>query len=85
MFSDQFTDVRDACALAQGIVDTTREPLVVLDQDLRVVAASRAFYSKFDVQLADTKGVHVYTLGDGQWDIPKLRLLLEKIIPETRP
>ena len=82
MFSDQFTDVRDACAFAQGIVDTTREPLLVLDQNLRVVAASGAFFSAFNVNLEDTQGVHLYELGDGQWDIPKLRVLLEKIIPE---
>ena len=81
-FRDQFTDVADACALAQSIVDTVREPIIVLDKDLRVIAASRSFYSAFEVSPEETQGKLLYALGDGQWDIPKLRLLLEKIIPE---
>jgi len=80
-FREQFTAIADAWALAQGIVDTVREPVLVLDKDLRVIAASRSFYSAFKVSPADTKGRLLYTLGDGQWDIPKLRVLLEKIIP----
>ena len=81
-FRDQFTDVADACALAQSIVDTVREPVLVLDKGLRVIAASRSFYSSFQVRPEDTQGRLLYTLGDGQWDIPKLRILLEQIIPE---
>ncbi|ABE63316.1 MAG: signal transduction histidine kinase [Nitrobacter sp.] len=81
-FKEQFTDVVDACALAQGIVDTVREPVLVLDKELRVVAASRSFYSVFKVSPENTQGRHLYALGDGQWDIPKLRELLEKIIPQ---
>jgi hypothetical protein len=81
-FREQFTAIADAWALAQGIVDTVREPVLVLDKDLRVIAASRSFYSAFKVSPADPKGRLLYTLGDGQWDIPKLRVLLEKIIPE---
>ena len=82
VFRKQFTEVQDACALAQAIVDTVREPLIVLDQDLRVVAASRSFYLTFNVNADDTQGKLLYDLGDGQWDIPKLRLLLGKIVPE---
>ena len=78
----QFTAIADAWALAQGIVDTVREPVLVLDNELRVIAASRSFYSAFKVQPEDTKGRLLYALGDGQWDIPRLRVLLEKIIPE---
>ena len=81
-FREQFTTVTDAWALAQGIVDTVREPVLVLDNDLRVIAASRSFYSAFKVRPEDTNGRLLYALGDGQWDIPKLRVLLEKIIPE---
>jgi two-component sensor histidine kinase len=81
-FRTQFADGEDACALAQAIVDTVREPVLVLDKALRVRAASRSFYSVFKVTLADTQGRLLYELGDGQWDIPKLRVLLEKIIPE---
>ena len=54
----------------------------MLDQDLRVVAASRSFYLTFKVNADDTQGKLLYDLGDGQWDIPKLRLLLGKILPE---
>jgi two-component sensor histidine kinase len=81
-FRKQFTEIGDARALAQAIVDTVREPLLVFDKDLRVIAASRSFYSVFKVSPEDTQGRLLYELGDGQWDIPKLRLLLEKIIPE---
>jgi len=81
-FREQFTDVADACALAQSIVDTVREPVIVLDNGLRVIAASRSFYSAFEVSPEETQGKLLYALGDGQWDIPRLRLLLEKIIPE---
>ena len=81
-FRKQFTDAADACALAQAIVDTVREPLLAFDKDLRVIAASRSFYSVFKVSPEDTQGTLLYELGDGQWNIPKLRLLLENIIPE---
>ena len=80
--NDPFADIRDGRALAQAIVDTVREPLLVLDRDLRVVAASRSFYLKFHVNRQDTQGRLLYALGDGQWDIPALRALLEKILPE---
>jgi two-component sensor histidine kinase len=79
---EQFTAISDAWTLAQGIVDTVREPVLVLDKDLRVITASRSFYSGFKVRPEDTQGQLLYALGDGQWDIPKLRVLLEKIIPE---
>jgi two-component sensor histidine kinase len=82
VFKEQFSEVGDACALAQAIVDTVREPLIVLDKELRVVAASRSFYVKFRTNPHDTQGKHFYELGDGEWDIPKLRLLLEQIIPD---
>jgi len=82
VFREQFTAISDAWALAQGIVDTVREPVLVLDKDLRVISASRSFYLGFKVSPQDTQGRLLYALGDGQWDIPKLRVLLEKIIPE---
>ena len=81
-FREQFTNVADACALAQSIVDTVREPVVVLDKELRVIAASRSFYSVFKVSPEETQGRLLYALGDGQWDIPKPRVLLDKILPE---
>jgi two-component sensor histidine kinase len=68
--------------VAQGIVDTIREPLLVLDRDLRVVAASRAFCSTFMLDIDEILGEPLYELGDGEWNIPQLRLLLGQIIPE---
>src|ERR1700722_9879685 len=82
MFSEQFTDGRDACVLANAIVDTVREPFVVLDQDLRVVAASRSFYRTFAITPDDTQGKLLYALGNGEWNTPKLRTLLGRILPE---
>jgi PAS domain S-box-containing protein len=70
--------------LAEAIVDTVREPLVVLDHDLRVIAASRSFYRTFAVAPQDTQGRRLYELGDGQWNIPALRTVLEEIIPRQR-
>lgn len=67
---------------AQNIVDTVRESILVLDQDLRVVSANRSFYRTFQATAPDTLGRPVYDLGDGQWDIPELRRLLEIILPE---
>jgi two-component sensor histidine kinase len=74
--------IEDAQTLAQAIVDTIHEPLIVLDGGLRVLAASRAFYEIFKVDSERTMGCLLYDLGDGQWNIPALRLLLETIIPE---
>lgn len=74
--------IEDAQTLAQAIVDTIHEPLIVLDGGLRVLAASRAFYEIFKVDPDHTMGRLLYDLGDGQWNIPALRLLLETIIPE---
>ena len=67
---------------AQDIVDTVREGLVVLDADLAVVSANRCFYDLFSVAPEETVGRRVYDLGDGQWDIPDLRRLLEEILPQ---
>ncbi len=72
----------DAQTLAQAIVNTIHEPLLVLDAGLHVLAASRAFYEVFKVDPDHTTGRFVYDLGDGQWNIPALRLLLETIIPD---
>ena len=81
MLRKQFTDLQNAYAFAEAIVNTVREPLVVLDQDLRVVAASRSFYRTFQVTREDTEDKLLYELGDGAWNIPKLRSLLEKVLP----
>jgi len=77
-----FMDIDDGPALAQAIVETIREPLLVLDKDLRVVAANRSFYLTFKVDQQNVQGRLVYALGDGEWNIPELRKLLEKILPK---
>jgi chemotaxis protein methyltransferase CheR len=74
--------IDEARALALTIVDTIRDPLLVLDQDLRVVTANRAFYLTFRMKRQDVEGHPVYGLGDGEWDIPELRLLLEGVAPQ---
>ena len=74
--------VEDAHILAQAILNTIPEPFVVLDAKFRVLAASHSFYETFKVDPEHTKGCLLYALGDGQWDIPALRVLLETIIPK---
>jgi PAS domain S-box-containing protein len=66
---------------AESIVDTVREGLVVLDADLRVISANRSFYKTFKVKPGETEGQLLYNLGNRQWNIPKLRELLEEILP----
>jgi chemotaxis protein methyltransferase CheR len=77
-----FQKVRDAQILAQAIVNTIPEPFLVLDDRFHVLTASRAFYRVFGVDEENTVGHLLYSLGDNQWDIPALRLLLETIIPQ---
>ena len=67
---------------AENIVNTVREPLLILRGDLRVQSASRSFYKTFSVTRENTEGRLVYDLGDGQWDIPALRDLLQTILPQ---
>src|ERR1700678_778096 len=68
---------------AQDIVDTVREPLLILDTTLRVRSANRAFYQTFHVSPGETEDRLIYELGNGQWDIPDLRTLLEEIVPKS--
>src|SRR5688572_214139 len=64
-----------------NLLDTVRDPLLVLDGHLVVVAASRSFYHAFGVRPEETLGSSIYSLGNGQWDIPALRALLEEMLP----
>lgn len=75
-------NLEEANLLARAIVNTIPDPFLVLDADLRVLEASRSFYETFKVGPADTQGCLLYALGHGQWDVPALRLLLEKILPK---
>jgi len=74
--------LREAKELAEDIFNTVREPLLVLDADLRVISANRSFYQTFKVAPEETEGQLIYDLGNRQWDIPRLRELLEQILPE---
>jgi len=75
--------VEDIQNFAQNIVDTVREPLLILDAGLRVRSANRAFYQTFRVSPEETEDHLIYELGNGQWDIPALRTLLEDIVPQS--
>jgi nitrogen-specific signal transduction histidine kinase len=75
--------VDDIQNYAQNIVDTVRDPLLILDATLRVRSANRAFCQTFHVSPAETEGRLIYELGNGQWDIPDLRTLLEDIVPKS--
>lgn len=66
---------------AEAIVETVREPLVILNQNLQVMKANRAFYETFQAVPKETEERLIYDLGNGQWNIPKLRELLENILP----
>lgn len=73
--------VEEARDYAEAIVETVREPLVVLDGNLRVLTANRSFYKIFHVKKKETEHKLIYHLGNGQWNNPRLRHLLEKILP----
>ncbi len=65
------------------VVDVVREPILILDKNLCVLAANESFYRIFQVEAKDTEHKLVYELGNGQWDIPALRKLLEDILPKN--
>jgi two-component system, chemotaxis family, CheB/CheR fusion protein len=68
---------------AKTLADSVREPLVILDGDLKVIVANQPFYDTFQTQKENTENRMIFTLGDGQWDIPQLRQLLGEIIPQN--
>src|SRR5688572_6989966 len=72
------TELRNALSYAESIVNTVREPMLVLNDTLCVTTASRAFFQVFGVSREDTEGQYIYDLGNGQWDIPALRTVLEE-------
>lgn len=73
----------ESWAYIKTVVDVVREPILILDKDLRVMAANESFYRTFQVEKGDTEGTIVYELGNKQWDIPALRKLLEDILPKN--
>ncbi|MBC7963282.1 MAG: PAS domain-containing protein, partial [Steroidobacteraceae bacterium] len=74
-------EIQDAREYAENIVETVREPMVVLNSDLKILTANHNFYDAFKVTPEATIGNFIYDLGNRQWDIPKLRVLFEKILP----
>jgi PAS domain S-box-containing protein len=76
-------ELEEARDYAQGIIDTVREPLVILTSELRVLSASRAFYQMFQTTPGETEQQFLYALGNQQWDIPALRQLLEDLLPHN--
>src|SRR5207237_10839671 len=70
-------------AYAQDVVDTVREPLLILDSSLRVHSANSAFYQTFHVSKDETENRLIYELGNGQWDVPALRTLLEDNVAKS--
>jgi two-component system CheB/CheR fusion protein len=72
--------VQNALTYAEDIIATVQHPLIVLDAELRVQRANRSFYESFGVSEAETVNRFVYELGSGQWNIPRLRELLEDVL-----
>jgi two-component system CheB/CheR fusion protein len=81
MRAEAEASVQAARQLAENIIDTVREPLILLDEGMTVVSASRSFYQRFQVRPENTIGRGLFELGDKQWNIPDLRELLETILP----
>ena len=81
----QEQQVQDALTYADNIIATLREPFVVLDKTLRVQTANRAFYQTFHAEKEETEGRFIYDLGNGQWNIPRLRTLLEGVLSNSHP
>jgi signal transduction histidine kinase len=75
-------EIQQARSYAENIVETVPEPLLVLDGDLKIISANRSFYQTFKETPSETLGKLVYDLGNRQWDIPRLRMLLEEILPK---
>lgn len=68
-------------AYAEAIVETVREPLVILDKDLKIKSVNKGFLKTFRITYSKTVGKKFFELGNGQWDIPSLRILLERVLP----
>ena len=77
---EQIKESRD---YAEAIVETVRQPLIVLDGDLRVKTANRSFYQTFQTLPEETEGRLIYELGNRQWEMPELKRLLEEILPKN--
>lgn len=79
----QSEELKAAHDYAEAIIQTVRESLVILNADLRVIMANQPFYDTFQVSPGETEQVQIFELGNGQWNIPQLRSLLEEILPHN--
>jgi two-component system, chemotaxis family, CheB/CheR fusion protein len=77
-------DIHDVKQLSTAVVETIAEPLLVMDSKLHVTLANAAFYQKFQATREQTEGKLIFELGNGQWNIPALRELFEKVLPEKQ-
>ena len=77
--------VQAALTYADNIISTLREPFIVLDKSLRVKTANRAFYNTFQVEKEETEGRFIFDLGNSQWNIPRLRTLLDEVLSNHHP
>lgn len=73
----------ESWAYIKTVVDIAHEPILILDKNFRIMAANDSFYKAFQVESKNTEGKVIYELGNGQWDIPALRKLIEDILPNN--
>lgn len=76
-------EIQDALEYTEKIINTAHESMIILYDDLKVALANRSFYDTFQVNPKETDGQLIYDLGNRQWNIPRLRQLLEEILPNT--
>ena len=81
---DRNEQLNSARLYTESIVNTIRDPLLILDSDLRVKRATDGFYKKFRTSEKDTEGQYIYDLGNKQWDIPRLKEILEDVLPSKK-
>ena len=81
MQEEKIEELQKEQSYLEGIINTVRESLLILDSEVRIQTANRSFYNEFHVSPENTEGQLLYDLGNGQWNIPQLRTLLEDILP----
>ena len=75
--------IQSALNYAENIINTVREPLIVLDQNLILISANKTFFETFKLKKSETEGEKIYNIGNGEWNIPTLQKLLEEILPKN--
>ena len=75
--------IQSALNYAENIINTVREPLIVLDQNLILISANKTFFETFKLKKSETEGEKIYKIGNGEWNIPTLQKLLEEILPKN--